>query len=156
VRDRLTRLLGVKGKRTVTSFHRALGRIMWEHCGMARNKAGLGEGLAKIPPLREEFWQNVTVPGSGQEINQSLEMAGRVADFLELGELIIRDALERDESCGCHFREEHQTPEGEALRDDERFAHVAVWEHAGEGKPPIRHLEPLTFENVHLATRSYK
>jgi succinate dehydrogenase / fumarate reductase flavoprotein subunit len=156
VNDRTARLLGIKGKRTVTSFHRALGRIMWEHCGMARNKAALEAGLAKIPALREEFWQNVTVPGSGGELNQSLEMAGRVADFLELGELVIRDALGRDESCGCHFREEHQTADGEAVRDDARFAHVAVWEHAGEAKPPVRHEEPLTFESVQLATRSYK
>ena len=145
-----------KGKRTVTSFHRELGRIMWEHCGMARTRAGLEAGLAKIPVLREEFWRNLTVPGSGGELNQSLEMAGRVADFLELGELMMRDALERDESCGCHFREEHQTPDGEALRDDERFAHVAVWEHTGDGRTPVRHREPLIFESVQLATRSYK
>jgi succinate dehydrogenase / fumarate reductase flavoprotein subunit len=156
VSGRLQRLLEVQGKRTVTSFHRELGRIMWEHCGMARTAAGLKAGLEKIPPLREEFWRNVTVPGSGEEINQSLEMAGRVADFLEMGELIMRDALDRDESCGCHFREEHQTPDGEALRDDARYAHVAVWEHTGEGKPPVRHQEPLTYENVQLATRSYK
>ena len=156
VTARVQRLLAIKGKRTVTSFHRALGRIMWEHCGMARNAADLKAGLAKIPPLREEFWRNVTVPGSGEEINQSLEMAGRVADFLELGELIIRDALARDESCGCHFREEHQTPDGEALRDDKRFAHVAVWEYQGDAATPVRHQEALTYENVHLATRSYK
>ncbi len=156
VAARTNRLLAVKGKRTVTSFHRALGKIMWEHCGMARNRAELEAGLAKIPPLREEFWRNVTVPGSGTELNQSLEMAGRVADFLEMGELMIRDAIERDESCGCHFREEHQTPDGEALRDDEQFAHVAVWEYQGDGRTPVRHQEPLTFENVHLATRSYK
>jgi succinate dehydrogenase / fumarate reductase flavoprotein subunit len=156
VSGRVQRLLGIKGKRTVTSFHRELGRIMWEHCGMARNAADLKAGLAKIPPLREEFWRNVTVPGSGGEINQSLEMAGRVADFLELGELIIRDALERDESCGCHFREEHQTPDGEALRDDGRYAHVAVWEYQGDAASPVRHQEALTFENVQLATRSYK
>jgi len=156
VKAKNARLLGIKGKRTVTSFHRALGKIMWEHCGMARSAAGLTAGLEKIPALREEFWANVTVPGSGDEINQSLEMAGRVADFLELGELIIRDAIERDESCGCHFREEHQTPDGEARRDDARFAHVAVWEHHDDGRTPTRHQEPLTFENVQLATRSYK
>jgi succinate dehydrogenase / fumarate reductase flavoprotein subunit len=156
VKAKNARLLGIKGKRTVTSFHRALGKIMWEHCGMARSAAGLTAGLEKIPVLREEFWANVTVPGSGDEINQSLEMAGRVADFLELGELIIRDAIERDESCGCHFREEHQTPDGEARRDDARFAHVAVWEHHDDGRTPTRHQEPLTFENVQLATRSYK
>ncbi len=156
VEGRLSRLLSVKGRRTVTSFHRELGKIMWEHCGMARNKAGLEAALQKIPALREEFWQNVTVPGSGRELNQSLEMAGRVADFLELGELMCLDALEREESCGGHFREEYQTEEGEALRDDERFCHVAAWEYAGHGKTPIRHVEPLEFENVHLQTRSYK
>jgi len=156
VAERVARLLSIKGKRTVTSFHRELGRIMWEHCGMARTRAGLEAGLAKIPVLREEFWRNLTVPGSGGELNQSLEMAGRVADFLELGELIMRDALERDESCGCHFREEHQTPDGEARRDDERFAHVAVWEYTGDGTAPVRHQEPLTFESIQLATRSYK
>ena len=156
VEGRLSRLLSVKGRRTVTSFHRELGKVMWEHCGMARNKAGLEAALQKIPALREEFWQNVTVPGSGRELNQSLEMAGRVADFLELGELMCLDALEREESCGGHFREEYQTEEGEALRDDERFCHVAAWEYAGPGKKPIRHVEPLVFENVHLATRSYK
>jgi succinate dehydrogenase / fumarate reductase flavoprotein subunit len=123
---------------------------------MARNKAGLQTALQKIPALREEFWQNVTVPGSGRELNQSLEMAGRVADFLELAELMCRDALEREESCGGHFREEYQTEEGEALRDDERFCHVAAWEYAGAGQRPIRHVEPLAFENVHLQTRSYK
>jgi len=156
VEGRLTRLLSIKGQRTVTSFHRELGKIMWEHCGMARNKAGLQAALQKIPALREEFWRNVTVPGSGSELNQSLEMAGRVADFLELGELMCLDALEREESCGGHFREEYQTEEGEALRDDERFCHVAAWEYAGPGKKPIRHVEPLVFENVHLQTRSYK
>ena len=129
---------------------------MWEYCGMARNKAGLETALQKIPALREEFWQNVTVPGSGRELNQSLEMAGRLADFLELGELMCQDALEREESCGGHFREEYQTEEGEALRDDERFCHVAAWEYAGPGKKPIRNVEPLEFENVHLQTRSYK
>jgi succinate dehydrogenase / fumarate reductase flavoprotein subunit len=156
VEQRLARLLSIKGQRTVTSFHRELGKIMWEHCGMARNKAGLEAALQKIPALREEFWRNVTVPGSGAELNQSLEMAGRVADFLELGELMCLDALEREESCGGHFREEYQTEEGEALRDDERFCHVAAWEYAGPGKKPIRNVEPLTFENVHLQTRSYK
>ncbi len=123
---------------------------------MARNKAGLEAALREIPALREQFWQDVTVPGSGNELNQSLEMAGRVADFLELGELMCLDALEREESCGGHFREEHQTEEGEALRDDERFCHVAAWEYAGPGNRPVRNVEPLEFENVHLATRSYK
>ena len=123
---------------------------------MARNKAGLEAALSKIPALREEFWQNLTVPGSGQELNQSLEMAGRVADFLELGELMCLDALEREESCGGHFREEYQTEEGEALRDDARFCHVAGWEYAGAARKPIRNVESLVFENVSLQTRSYK
>ncbi len=156
VEERLQRLLSMKGKRTVTSFHRELGKIMWEHCGMGRNKAGLEAALQKIPALREEFWRNLNVPGSASDLNQSLEMAGRVADFLELGELMCLDALEREESCGGHFREEHQTAEGEAVRDDERFCHVAAWEHAGDGRKPIRNVEPLVFEDVPLQTRSYK
>ncbi len=156
VEERTNRLLGIKGKRTVTSFHREIGKIMWEYCGMARNKQGLETALQKIPALREEFWKDVNVPGSGSELNQSLEVAGRVADFLELGELMCRDALEREESCGGHFREEYQTPDGEALRDDQRFCHVAAWEWKGEGQTPVRHVEPLAFENVHLQTRSYK
>ena len=156
VEERLKRLLSMNGKRTVTSFHRELGKIMWEHCGMGRNKAGLEAALQKIPALREEFWRNLNVPGSADDLNQSLEMAGRVADFLELGELMCLDALEREESCGGHFREEHQTAEGEAVRDDERFCHVAAWEHAGDGKKPIRNVEPLVFEDVPLQTRSYK
>ena len=156
VADRTSRLLAIRGKRTVTSFHRELGKIMWEHCGMARNRAGLEAALQKIPALREEFWQDVTVPGSGGELNQQLELAGRVADFLELAELMCLDALEREESCGGHFREEYQTEEGEALRDDERFCHVAAWEYAGEGRKPVRNVEPLAFDEVHLQTRSYK
>jgi succinate dehydrogenase / fumarate reductase flavoprotein subunit len=156
VEARARKLLGVNGKRTVDEFHRALGKIIWEHCGMARHRKGLESALQKVPALREEFWQDVKVPGSGAELNQSLEKAGRVADFLEIGELMCRDALERDESCGCHFREEHQTEEGECKRDDERFAHVAVWEYAGQGKAPRRNVEPLQFENVHLQQRSYK
>jgi succinate dehydrogenase / fumarate reductase flavoprotein subunit len=156
VAERTKKLLGIKGRRTVTSFHRELGRIMWDHCGMARNKAGLERALQKIPALREEFWRDVNVPGSAAELNQSLEMAGRVADFLELGELMCLDALEREESCGGHFREEYQTEEGEALRDDERFCHVAAWEFDGEGNKPIRNVEHLTFENVPLQARSYK
>ncbi len=156
VEERLRRLLSMKGQRTVTSFHRELGKIMWEHCGMGRNKAGLEQALQKIPALREEFWKNLNVPGSASDLNQSLEMAGRVADFLDLGELMCLDALEREESCGGHFREEYQTAEGEAVRDDERFCHVAAWEYAGEGKKPIRNVEPLVFEDVPLQTRSYK
>ena len=154
--ERTRRLLGIRGTRSPQSFHRELGRIMWDKCGMARDAAGLAEALRRIPALREEFWETVHVPGSGEELNQSLEAAGRVADFLELGELMCRDALHREESCGGHFRTEHQTEDGEARRDDERFAYVAAWEHAGEGKEPILNREPLAFENVHLATRSYK
>ena len=156
VRQRTKRLLGIKGKRTPSSFHRELGQLMWEYCGMARNRGGLEKLLGELPPLREQFWQDLNVPGENAELNQSLEVAGRVADFLELGELMARDALAREESCGGHFREEYQTPDGEARRDDERFCHAAVWEYAGEDTAPKRHVEPLVFENVHLATRSYK
>jgi len=156
VAARTKRLLGVKGKRSISSFHRELGKIMWDHCGMARDKKGLEHALGKLPGLREEFWKNVSVPGSGQELNQSLEVAGRVADFLELGELMCLDALERDESCGCHFRLEHQMADGEARRNDEKFCNVAAWEYAGEETKPNRHVEPLTYENVELAVRSYK
>ena len=154
--ERTKKLLSISGKRTVMSFHRELGAVMWEHCGMARNRAGLEAGLRKIPALREEFWKNVNVLGDGMELNQALEQAGRVADFLELAELICLDALEREESCGGHFREEYQTEDGEALRNDEKFCHVAVWEYRGAGKKPVRHQESLAFENVHLAQRSYK
>ena len=153
---RVQRLLGIQGKRTVASFHRELGRIMWEKCGMARTAAGLREALAEIPALREEFWQNVTVPGGNDTLNQSLEHALRVADFLELGELMCRDALHREESCGGHFREEYQTPDGEALRNDEEFSYVAAWEYTGDGNTPNLHKEPLEFEYVELAQRSYK
>ncbi len=153
---RIQKFLGIQGRRTVDSFHRELGKIMWELCGMARNENGLQAALQKIPTLREEFWKNLRVLGEGEELNQSLEKAGRVADFLELGELMCLDALERRESCGGHFREEFQTEDGEALRDDETFCHVAAWEFTGYGKKPARHVEPLAFENVHLQTRSYK
>jgi len=156
VAARVEKLLGVHGTRSVDSFHRELGKIMWEHCGMARNEGGLKSALGKIPDLREEFWRDVKVLGENEELNQSLEKAGRVADFLELGELVCLDALERRESCGGHFREEFQTPDGEARRDDERFSHVAAWEYAGEGRPPVRHVEPLGFEYVHPTQRSYK
>ncbi|MFP5254773.1 MAG: fumarate reductase/succinate dehydrogenase flavoprotein subunit [Acidimicrobiia bacterium] len=155
VDDRLKRLLSIGGTRSVDHYHRELGKIMWEHCGMARNRAGLEKALSEIPALREEFWKDARVLGDGP-MNQSLERAGRIADFFELGELMVRDALEREESCGGHFREESQTPEGEALRDDERFAHVAAWEWTGEGSTPNRHVEPLQFENVQLTQRSYK
>jgi len=156
VENRTERLLTTRGRRTVDSFHRELGRVIWEDCGMARNRKGLEAALGKIPAIREEFWNNVNVTGEAMEINQALEKAGRVADFLELGELACRDALEREESCGAHFREEYQTEEGEALRNDEKFAHVAAWEYAGENAPPIRNVEPLNFEYVHLTQRSYK
>jgi succinate dehydrogenase / fumarate reductase flavoprotein subunit len=156
VRSRVKRLLDADGKRSVDSFHRELGLLLWDKCGMARNAAGLKETLARIPELREEFWNNVTVPGYGETYNQSLERAGRVADFLEFGELMCRDALARDESCGGHFREEHQTPDGEAVRDDAHFANVFAWEFQGDGAEPRLHHEPLLFESVHLATRSYK
>jgi succinate dehydrogenase / fumarate reductase flavoprotein subunit len=153
---RTRQFLEIKGSRTVDSFHRELGRIMWDKCGMARTAAGLREALERIPALREEFWRKVNVPGSDAELNQALEKAGRVADFLELGELMCRDALHREESCGGHFREEHQTEDGEARRDDERFAYVAAWEYAGPDRPQQLHKEPLEFEYVHLAQRSYK
>lgn len=156
VAERLQALLGIRGKRTVDSFHRELGKILWEYCGMARTESGLKKALEKIPVLREEFWNDVRVLGDGEEINPSLEKAGRVADFLELGELLCLDALERNESCGGHFREEYQTEDHEALRDDQNFCHVAAWEYTGEGKPPIRNVEPLEFESIHLQTRSYK
>ncbi len=156
VEGRIKRLLSIGGVRTPTSFHRELGQIMWEYCGMARTREGLQEALGKIPALREEFWENLTLPGGAAELNQSLEYAGRVADFLEIGELMCLDALEREESCGAHLREEYQTEDGEALRDDENYSHVAAWEYAGEGKTPIRNVEPLNFEYVELATRSYK
>jgi succinate dehydrogenase / fumarate reductase flavoprotein subunit len=156
VNDRTDKLMSIGGKETPTHFHRELGKVMWEMCGMGRNEAGLKKALELIPQIREEFWKNLRIPGSGNDLNQSLEAAGRVADFLEIGELMCLDALERRESCGGHFREEWQTEEGEALRDDENFAHVAAWEYKGEGQAPVRHTEQLTFENVHLATRSYK
>ena len=156
VRGISQKLLSIRGKRTVDSFHRELGKLVWDHCGMGRNQAGLEQAISKIGELREQFWHNVNVPGSDGEINQALEKAGRVADFLELGELMCLDALERRESCGGHFREEWQTPEGEALRDDDNFSHVAAWEYRGNDDTPARHREPLSFEYVHPAQRSYK
>ena len=156
VQNKVDRLFAIGGKQTPTHFHRELGKVMWENCGMGRNEAGLKKALEVIPQIREQFWQDLALPGSGSELNQSLELAGRVADFLEIGELMCRDALERRESCGGHFREEWQTEEGEALRDDENFCHVAAWEYTGDGNAPKRHIESLKFENVHLATRSYK
>jgi succinate dehydrogenase / fumarate reductase flavoprotein subunit len=156
VNERTDRLLGARGKHPVDQFHRELGSLMWEKCGMSRNAAGLREALNAIPEIRERFWREVRVTGSGAELNQELEKAGRIADFLEFAELMCLDALSRDESCGAHFREEHQTPDGEAQRDDARFAHVAAWEYTGPGSAPKRHTEPLTFEFVHLTQRSYK
>jgi succinate dehydrogenase / fumarate reductase, flavoprotein subunit len=156
VKERIRRLLDVPGTRTVDSFHRELGQIMWNNCGMGRNEQGLKQALQEIPRLRAEFWENVRVLGENEEVNQSLEKAGRVADFLELGELMCLDALHRAESCGGHFREESQTPDGEALRDDEHFSYVAAWEHTGVGHEPVLHREALEFEYVHLAQRSYQ
>jgi len=154
--SRVQRLLDINGKRTVASFHRALGQIMWSKCGMARTAAGLQEALREIPALREEFWGNARIPGGNTTLNQTLEHALRVADFLELGELMCHDALHREESCGGHFREEYQTEDGEALRNDEKFAYVAAWEYTGDGSTPCLHKEWLEFENVKLAQRSYK
>ena len=156
VHDRTQKLLAIKGKRTVTSFHRELGLLLWEYCGMGRNKAGLEKAFAKIPQIREEFWKNVTVLGEDKDFNRSLERAGRVADFLEFGELMVQDALHRNESCGGHFREEYQTEDGEAKRDDTNFAYVAAWQYAGDGKPAVLNKEPLQFEEIHLAQRNYK
>ncbi len=153
---RLKKFLAIRGRQTVDMFHRRLGKLMWDHCGMARNEAGLKEALALIPALRQEFWEDVCVLGEDGEVNQSLEKAGRVADFLELGELLCLDALERRESCGAHFREEFQDGDGEALRDDRDYCHVAAWEYTGDGNRPARHVEPLAFENIELQTRSYK
>jgi len=156
VAERTKKFLSIRGRRTVAAFHRELGKIMWDYCGMTRNEAGLKLALEKISALRAAFWHGVNVPGSDVELNQALEKAGRVADFLELGELMCIDALHRTESCGGHFREESQTADGEALRDDENFAYVAAWEYAGEGRTPILNKEPLAFENVKLTQRSYK
>ncbi|MCA9540154.1 MAG: succinate dehydrogenase (quinone) flavoprotein subunit, partial [Myxococcales bacterium] len=156
VDGRIKKLLDIGGDRSPDSFHRELGATMWEFCGMARNAGGLSEAIQRIPALREEFWKNLRVPGSGAEFNQSLEKAGRIADFFELAELMCRDALHREESCGGHFREEHQTPEGEALRHDDKFTYVAAWEWKGEGTTQALHKEALEFGYVKLAQRSYK
>lgn len=156
VKQRTQKLLSIRGKRTPASFHRELGKLMWNNCGMARTDASLQLNLEKIPELREEFWKNVTVTGENNSLNQSLEQAGRVADFLEFGELTSRDALERKESCGCHFRTEFQTPEGEAQRDDANFAYVAAWEYRGENQAPVLHKEPLVYDELKMSQRSYK
>ena len=156
VSARTKKFLSIKGKRTVADFHRELGKLMWDKCGMARNEAGLKEALAKIPQLRQEFWENLNVLGGDLELNPALEQAGRVADFLEFGELLCYDALMREESCGGHFREEYQTEDGEALRNDEQFAYVAAWEYQGPGNMPLLHKEPLVYEEVKMSQRSYK
>jgi len=156
VRGRVDQLISVKGKRSARSYHKKLGQIMWEYAGMARNEKGLNKAIGEIQDLRDDFNKDLMVPGSGDRLNVELERAGRVKDFLDFGELLCRDALERRESCGGHFREEFQTAEGEATRDDENFAHAAVWEYQGHGKIPKRHKEELFFDNVKLAVRSYK
>lgn len=156
VAEKTKKLLSIKGKKTVLEMHRHLGKVIWEYCGMSRNDAGLKKALAEIPNIREEFWKNVNVLGGGEELNQSLERAGRVADFLEFGELMCTDALARTESCGGHFRSESQTPDGEAKRDDEKFTYVAAWEYTGVGSAPNLHKEPLNFEFVQPGQRSYK
>lgn len=157
VQERIDRLMSIEGTRSVDSIHKELGHIMWEYCGMARNRDGLIKAVGKIRQLRKEFWSNVRIPGNSiGEMNQSLERAGRLCDFLELGELMCIDALHREESCGGHFREEHQTPEGEAMRDDQNYMYVAAWEWGGEGKPPILHKEDLIYNNIEVKTRSYK
>jgi succinate dehydrogenase / fumarate reductase flavoprotein subunit len=151
----MDRLLSIKGTRSVDSYHIELGRLLWETCGMERSAAGLESALERIPELRERFWADVRVPGSGDTLNQSLEKAGRVADFMEFAEVMCHDALRRDESCGAHYRAEHTTEDGEAKRDDDNFAHVAVWEFRGAEEPAL-HREPLSFEYVQLSRRSYK
>jgi succinate dehydrogenase / fumarate reductase flavoprotein subunit len=156
VRGGIEKLLAVKGRKTAHELHWQLGRLLWDHCGMSRNARGLSATIEEIRKLRAEFWENLRVEGTGEELNQSLEYAGRVADYFELGELIARDALARDESCGCHLRDEHQSAEGEPVRDDVGFAHVAAWEYTGDLAHPRLHREKLVFENVHLATRNYK
>ncbi len=156
VQTQIDRLFKIKGKQPADILHRRLGKIMWDHCGMGRTEEGLKAGISQIQSLREEFWNDISIPGEGNRWNTEFENAGRVADYIELGELMCRDALERKESCGGHFREEMQTPEGEALRDDDNFAHAAAWEYTGDKKPEIRHKEPLKFEYVKLAQRSYK
>jgi len=155
-KDRLHRMLSIQGSETVESLHRELGRVMWDHCGIARNAEGLNQAITKIPEIRDRFWNNLRITGSGTQLNQTLEHAGRLADFLEFSELMCRDALARDESAGCHFREEHQTEEGEAKRDDQNFSHVSVWEHQGTDNEPVMHKEPLSFEALPLAQRNYK
>ena len=156
VKDTLEKMLSIKGKRTVDDIHRELGKVLWEQCGMSRNDEDMRKARKRIPEIREEFWQNVKIPGSSDQFNQSLERAGRVADFLEFTELLVDDALTREESCGCHFNVAYQTEDQEARRDDEACCHVAVWAFNGDGGKPTRYEEPLVFENVELTERSYK
>jgi succinate dehydrogenase / fumarate reductase flavoprotein subunit len=156
VKEKTAKFLAMKGERTADSFHRELGKLLWDHCGMGRTEAGLKTALKRIPELREEFWQNLKVLGGHEQVNQSLERAGRVADFMEFAELMCLDALTRTESCGGHFREESQTEEGEAKRDDANFSHASAWEYQGPNAAPVLHKEPLVFENVKLVERSYK
>jgi succinate dehydrogenase / fumarate reductase flavoprotein subunit len=156
IKNRINTLLNIDGKRSADSFHRELGKVMWEYCGMGRTAAGLKTALEKIPEIKAEFWENVKIPGNNDQLNQNLELAGRVADFIELGELICIDALHRNESAGGHYREEYQTEEGEARRDDENFAYVAAWQYNGDGNEPILNKESLKFEYVKLSQRSYK
>jgi succinate dehydrogenase / fumarate reductase flavoprotein subunit len=156
VTDQVNRLLSINGRRSVDDIHRELGKVLWDYCGMSRSEQSLSKALSEIPAIREEYWKNVRVLGDNETRNQSLEKAQRVADFLEFGELMCLDALHRNESCGGHFREEYQTEDGEALRDDEHFAYVAAWELTGVGERPELHREELVFDTVHLATRSYK
>ncbi|MEF9950559.1 MAG: fumarate reductase/succinate dehydrogenase flavoprotein subunit, partial [Mucinivorans sp.] len=156
VKDKIAKLFAIQGTRSVDDFHKELGLIMWNNVGMGRRKEDLEKAIELIPKLREEFWKNVRVTGQPDQFNQEIEKALRVADFMEMGELMARDALNRNESCGGHFREEYQTPEGEALRDDENYAYVAAWQYEGFGQVPSLHKEPLVFENVKLAQRNYK
>ncbi|MBC7124359.1 MAG: FAD-binding protein, partial [Bacteroidales bacterium] len=156
VKERIERLMAINGTETATSFHKRLGKIMWDYCGMVRNEEGLKKALTLLDELKDEFWKNLKVPDTASELNQELEKANRVADFLELGKLMVYDALNRKESCGAHFREESQTETGEAKRDDENYSYVAAWEFAGDGKEPILHKEELKFEYVKLQERSYK
>jgi succinate dehydrogenase / fumarate reductase flavoprotein subunit len=156
VKERIAKLLSINGTHSVDYFHRRLGKIMIEECGMSRDREGLEKALREIPALRDEFWSDLKLLGTDESLNQSLERAGRVADFFELAELMVRDALDREESCGGHFRVEHQTEDGEARRDDENYAFVSAWQWTGGDAPPIRHVEPLEFDYVALTQRSYK
>jgi len=156
VKERLNKLLSINGKQTATSFHKRLGKIMWDHCGMSRNEEGLKKALEMVKDLEKEFWNDLAVPGSNEEVNMELEKAGRVADYFELAMLMIIDALNRKESCGAHFREESQTPEGEAMRDDENYMFVSAWEYSGKTDSPKLHKEELRYEEVEVKVRSYK